>query len=117
MNKSFKLTCGMFVPPSASVNGVFFLRNQNRCVIIGHDTDGKCGSEERNPRYTYECQSEYVYTLTIPAENMTEIEQGAEWRCEYQQLIVDGIKYQSLAYILNISGKIMFNFSFTFKHS
>ena len=35
-----------------------------------------------DPKYTFGCLSKYIYTLTIPAENMTEYEQGSVWRCE-----------------------------------
>lgn len=72
----------MFIPPNQSINAVTFYRNNVNCAIVGH-INGNCVTEETNSKYTYGCFSEFSYTLTIPAENMTEYEQGSVWRCEY----------------------------------
>lgn len=51
------------------------------CVGIGYGDNG-CIITSSNPRYTYGCFSENVYTLTIPADNMTEYEQNSQWHCQ-----------------------------------
>lgn len=43
----------------------------------------------------------HVYTLTIPAENMTEMEQGSMWRCGY----VGNSSYRSSDVMLKIASK------------
>ena len=72
----------MFIPSNQTVNGVTFYRNYSRCASVGH-LNGMCVIVYAIPRYTSGCLSEFSYTLTIPAENMTESEQGSVWRCEY----------------------------------
>ena len=69
----------MFLPPDQTIIGVTFIRNNVLCVSVGLVSECKILSS--NPRYTYGCESESSYTLTIPAENMTESEQGSVWRC------------------------------------
>ena len=82
MGVAFNWTCEMFIPPNQVINAVTFYRNNTRCASIGH-LNGNCVTVDANPRYTSRCLSEFIYTLTIPAENMTEYEQGSVWRCEY----------------------------------
>nr|XP_022345367.1 hemicentin-1-like isoform X3 [Crassostrea virginica] len=82
LGKDFTWTCEMFVPPRETTNGVRFLRNNASCAQVGH-VDGTCFYGILNTRYTYGCSSPFSYTLTIPAENMTEYEQGSMWMCEY----------------------------------
>ncbi|XP_034303603.2 neural cell adhesion molecule 1-like isoform X2 [Magallana gigas] len=82
LRQSYTWTCSMFVPTEQTFKGVKFYRNNVLCVVIGY-VNSKCAIQSANPNYTYRCLSDYVYTLTIPAENMTEYEQGSLWRCEY----------------------------------
>ena len=89
----------MFVPPDQTGNGVIFYRNSIVCSSIG--LVPQCKILITNPKYTYGCLTESSYTLTIPAENMTENEQGSIWRCEYPG---DG-RFRSPDVTLNISRK------------
>ena len=75
----------MFIPPDQFISAVTFLRNDNLCGSIGlvKYRDQECKILYPNSRYTYGCLSVSSYTLTIPAENMTESEQGSVWRCAY----------------------------------
>lgn len=93
----------MFVPPEQTVKAVKFYRNKIICVFIGY-LNNDCVNQSANLRYTYACLSDYVYTLTIPAENMTEYEQGSLWRCEY----VVNSSYKSSDVIIKIASKIYF---------
>nr|XP_022344647.1 hemicentin-1-like [Crassostrea virginica] len=84
MGVAFNWTCEMFIPPDQSINAVTFYRNNTRCASIGHlNGNGNCVIVDANPTYIFRCLSEFSYTMTIPAENMTEYEQGSVWRCEY----------------------------------
>lgn len=91
----------MFVPPNQTAKAVQFYRNNNLVVAIGHNNN-ECISQSANTKYTYECLSDYVYTLTIPAENMTQNEQGSMWRCQY----ILHYSYKSSEAILNIASKM-----------
>ncbi|XP_065933048.1 neural cell adhesion molecule 1 isoform X2 [Magallana gigas] len=82
LRQAYTWTCSMFVPPGQTIKGVKFNRNNVLLAVIGY-FNNDCANQSANPRYTYRCLSDYVYTLTIPAENMTEYEQGSLWRCEY----------------------------------
>ena len=112
LGKDFTWTCEMFVPPRETTNGVRFLRNNASCAQVGH-VDGTCFYDILNTRYTYGCSSPFSYTLTIPAENMTEYEQGSMWTCEYfydsgfRSLVVT----LHLAGTYNLSGIINASFS------
>lgn len=101
LGEAFTWTCDMYVPPGESVNAVSFYRNQAVCAVIGHK-DKKCLYQSENSNYIYRCQSEYVYTLTIPAQNMTILELGSMWICRY---VVDS-SYRSTDVILKIASKI-----------
>lgn len=93
----------MFIPNKQTQNGVQFERNGTIAVFLLND-NGDCKRYSENPNYTYECLPEWKFSLTIPAENMTEVEQGSEWQCIYA---FDG-DYKSPKIILNISSKIYF---------
>ena len=71
----------MFVPLGYAGNAVTFYRNSVLCGLIG--LVPQCKMIISDYSYTYGCLTESSYTLTIPAENMTEYEQGSVWRCEY----------------------------------
>lgn len=103
LRQAYTWTCSMFVPPEQTVKGVMFYRNNILCILIGY-LNNDCVNQSANPRYTYACLSDYVYTLTIPAENMTEYEQGSLWRCEY----VVNSSYRSSDVIIKIASKIYF---------
>lgn len=95
----------MFLPSESSNKalGVFFFRNNNQTVLVG--TQGvQCIIQTANPRYSYQCLRENVFSLTIPAENMTEFEQKSTWRCEY----LFNASYKSPDVILTIAGKLKF---------
>lgn len=62
----------------------------------------QCATQSADPRYSYQCLTENVFSLTIPAENMTEFEQKSTWRCEY----VFDASYRSSEVILNIFSKL-----------
>nr|XP_034316836.1 synaptogenesis protein syg-2 isoform X4 [Crassostrea gigas] len=98
LRQAYTWTCSMFVPPEQNVKGVKFYRNNILCVLIGY-LNNDCVNQSANPRYTYLCLSDNVYTLTIPAENMTEYEQGSLWRCEY----VVSSSYRSSDVIIKIA--------------
>lgn len=95
----------MFTPPKQTVNGVKFYRDDLVCAVIGRVT-GECTVQILNDRYIYGCLSNSIYTLTIPAENMTEYEQRLTWSCKY----VSNSSYRSPDAILNIASmrKILF---------
>lgn len=101
LGQAFTWTCGMFVPPGCTLNVVEFYRNSTKCVVIGH-VNNDCLYQSYNSKYTYACQSDNVYTLTIPAENMTQNEQGSMWRCQY----ILHYSYKSSEAILNIASKM-----------
>lgn len=95
----------MFTPPKETVNGVRFYRGNLVCAAIGRVT-GECTVQTSNDRYTYGCLSNSIYTLTIPAQNMTEYEQRSTWSCKY----VFNSSYRSPEVILDIASKIKFCF-------
>lgn len=103
LRQAYTWTCSMFVPPGQTIKGVKFNRNNVLLAVIGY-FNNDCANQSANPRYTYRCLSDYVYTLTIPAENMTEYEQGSLWRCEY---MFDS-SYRSSDVIIKIASKIYF---------
>lgn len=100
LGETFTWTCRMFVPPNQTAKAVLFYRNNNLVVAIGYINNG-CITQSANIKYTYTCLSDYVYTLTIPAENMTDDEQGSIWRCEY----VTNSSYRSSDVMLKIASK------------
>ena len=71
----------MFIPSGQTINGVTFYRNNIVCGTVGLVPE--CKIVGSDPKYTFGCKSESSYTLTIPAENMTEYEKGSVWRCEH----------------------------------
>ena len=64
------------------MNAVAFYRNSVLCAVVGN-LNNTCVTDISNSRYMYGCSSVISYTLTIPAENMTEYEQGSVWKCVY----------------------------------
>ena len=90
----------MFIPPGQTINAVTFYRNNDLCASVGHK-DEACLASISITRYTYGCSSRFSYTLTIPAENMTEFEKGSEWRCTY----IGDSKFKSLNVTLHTVGK------------
>lgn len=95
----------MFIPPEQTINAVKFHRDHYACAAIGQ-MRGNCTVQDANDRYRYECSSDFMYTLTIPAQNMTEYEKGSAWSCEY---VVNSM-YRSPVVILSIASKIAFSF-------
>ena len=90
----------MFVPLGEIVNAVTFYRNSVLCGSIGFLVQ-QCKMFISDYRYTYGCLTKSSFTLTIPAENMTEYEQGSVWRCEYYGLG----SFRSPDVTLNLSSK------------
>lgn len=103
LGEAFTWTCDMFVPASQTVNAVTFFKDKAVLVVIGH-SNNNCAKNIVTTRYIYACSSDHVYTLTIPAEEMTEMEQGSMWRCE--NLL--NSSYRSSDIILKIASKIYF---------
>lgn len=91
----------MLKPLEISTNYVLIKRNSILCAGIGY-VSGRCLINSDNPRYTYGCLSENAYTLTIPADNMTDYEQNSQWHCES----IANSSYRSPRIILNIAGTI-----------
>lgn len=89
-----------------SGNGVTFERNGKICGIMVQNGN-ECSTFDMNPRYILTCISEYSYALTIPAENMTEYEEGSVWWCYYP---ADG-RYKSPDVVLNIASKIKITYT------
>lgn len=83
LGNPFTWTCEMLIHNGTNVNAVKFYRVDRVCAIIGY-INNKCYLQSYNDRYTYEClpESTHQYTLTLPAENMTEFEQSVIWYCE-----------------------------------
>lgn len=100
LGETFTWTCNMFVPPNHPTKAVRFYRNDNLVVSIGYTNNG-CITQIANTKYTSACLSDYVYTLTIAAEYMTEMEQGSMWRCEY----LINSSYRSSDVMLKIASK------------
>lgn len=66
----------MNLPPGDTMSFVNFFRNNVLCVLIGSMSSG-CATQSALSRYDYNCVSDFVYSLTILAQSMTEIEQGS----------------------------------------
>lgn len=81
LGKTFTWTCVILKPNQISTHYVFFKRNASTCVGIGY-INGVCRINSYISKYTYECLSESIYSLTIPADNMTKDEQNSRWHCE-----------------------------------
>lgn len=112
-------------PNQISTHYVFFKRNASTCVGIGY-INGVCRINSYISKYTYECLSESIYSLTIPADNMTKDEQNSRWHCEsvviipvtevqvsYLKLQVRYISnYQNTCFVLKILNRVLFYFFF-----
>ena len=72
----------MFIPKEQTLNLVRFIRNGVSVGNIGR-TSGTCSATSLDPRYDYECVTDSVYSLIIPAQSMTTYENNSIWRCEY----------------------------------
>lgn len=105
LGNAFNWTCGMYIPPGNNITAVVFKRNNVIVVVIGY-INSTCTTQSSVPRYKYSCSSESNYVLTIPAQNMTEYEQGSVWRCEYIAF-VKGHIYRSPDMVLYIASKIL----------
>lgn len=101
LGEDFTWTCTMFIPSGQSLNAIKFYRGELISVSLIQN-DGKCTNQSANPNYIYGCLTDSIYTLTIPAENMTYAEQHSKWRCEYGF----DAKYRSSEETLNIKSKI-----------
>ena len=97
----FTWSCEMFIPEGQMHSAITFLRNGLRCGIVG-EIGQNCTILHPNPNYTYGCLSKATYTLTIPAESMTEYELNYVWRCTYFALDTFG----SPNVTLNIESKL-----------
>eukprot|EP00477_Mikrocytos_mackini_P003186 GAHX01003932.1.p1 GENE.GAHX01003932.1~~GAHX01003932.1.p1 ORF type:complete len:444 (-),score=28.71 GAHX01003932.1:64-1395(-) len=82
LGKAFTWTCDMFVPSGQSSKSIVFYRNSILSGAIGY-VNQKCQIQSAKPNYIYQCVSDYSFSLTIPAENMTENEQNSSWKCQY----------------------------------
>lgn len=100
--KAFTWTCAFLKPKEISTNYVFFIRNAStKCVGIGY-INGVCRIDSYISKYTYKCLSENIYSLTIPAENMTTDEQNSQWHCTS---IVNS-NYRSSSILLKVASKL-----------
>lgn len=107
MEETFIWTCEMYKPDGGNSYSVIFKRNTQSCGSVGF-INGSCTfGKGANSRYKLGCTAiQTSFTLTIPAENMTEYEQGSKWHCEYTDSI-GGILIMSPSVILNIRSKIL----------
>lgn len=104
LREAFTWTCDMFVPPGELIRGVKFFRNNVLIVTIGIDGE-TCRPRYNDLNYSSQCKSNVTYTLTIPANRMTEFEQKSIWRCEY---VILPNQYRSPDVILKIASKTLF---------
>lgn len=102
LGEAFTWTCDTSQFASQYTNYIKFYRNGTTFCVVLFQINGECKKQSALPRYTYGCSSESTYTLTIPAENMTEYEQNSKWRCEYGF----NSSYRSPDMILKIASKI-----------
>lgn len=102
LGDAFTWTCDTSQFASQYTNNIKFYRNGTTLCVVLYHTNGNCKTQSALPRYTYDCSSASTYTLTIPAENMTEYEQNSKWRCEYSF----NSSYRSPDMILKIASKI-----------
>lgn len=100
LGEAFTWTCRTFLPPETTVDSVNMFRNDVLCVSIGKN-DERCSTQSANCRYTYGCLQGSAYTLTIPAEGMTENEQKSNWSCEHALYT----NYKSPKVTLNIASE------------
>lgn len=107
LGEAFTWKCYTNLPPGDTLSIVKFYRNNVLCVLIGSTSSG-CVTQSALPRYSYNCVSDRVYSLTIPAESMTEFEQGSIWGCEYHNKPL----FKSPDITLRIAGKPCHTFYF-----
>lgn len=99
LGQAFTWTCE--VAPEQPEQAVKYYRNEKLCAAVGFK-DGTCIKQTDNYRYTYDCLTGSRFTLTIPAENLTEDEQGSVWRC----LTISHSSVNSSTVTLEIASKI-----------
>lgn len=92
----------MFVPADQTIEAVKYQRNGNNAGIVGKSQSGECAVTDATPNYNYGCLEGSKYTLTIPAENMTESEQRTRWKC----VLFGAEVYSSNVVTLQITSKI-----------
>lgn len=98
LGEDFIWTCSMFTHPGQNASVVAFRRNNLLCANIAY-IRGNCIVDITNYKYGYGCSSVSLYTLTIPAQNMTEYEEESAWSCEHYS----NSSYRSPEVILNIA--------------
>ena len=100
LGMEFSWTCSMTIPPGQTHDAVIFRRNLESLGMLIRFPNGTCASFDTQPRYNYRCDTDHVFSLIIPADNMTEYENNSVWQCEY---FGDG-RYRSLDQLLKIAG-------------
>ena len=90
----------MTIPPGQTINAVTFTRNGIGVGLVGRFSNGTCASFDTHPRYNYRCDTDDIFSLLIPADNMTEYENNSVWQCLYPG---DG-NYKSSDQLLKIAG-------------
>ena len=100
LGKEFSWECSMSIPPNQNINAVRFFRNSTYVGTVGRFPNGTCVSDSLHPRYDYQCDTDHVFSLIIPADNMTEYENNSMWQCQYYG---DG-RYRSSNQFLKIAG-------------
>ncbi|XP_078325007.1 uncharacterized protein LOC111126447 isoform X2 [Crassostrea virginica] len=83
LGKEFSWECSMAIPPNQNINAVRFFRNSTYVGTVGRFPNGTCVSDSLHPRYDYQCDTDHVFSLIIPADNMTEYENNSMWQCQY----------------------------------
>lgn len=95
----------MFLPPNKTVYGVKFYKGTTLICLMGYTNSEseECIIQGSSEYYSYSCISKTKYTLTIPAANLTDKEQGSIWRCEY---LISAANFSSRDVTLYIASKI-----------
>lgn len=104
LGKAFTWTCALSKPKEISTNYVLFKRNAiTVCAGIGY-INGVCRIDSYISNYTYKCLSENIYSLKIPADNMTKDENNSQWHCES----IANSSYRSSTILLKIASTLNF---------
>ncbi|XP_065933049.1 neural cell adhesion molecule 1-A isoform X3 [Magallana gigas] len=105
LGKAFTWTCALSKPKEISTNYVLFKRNAiTVCAGIGY-INGVCRIDSYISNYTYKCLSENIYSLKIPADNMTKDENNSQWHCES----IANSSYRSSTILLKIANPPVVN--------
>ena len=99
LGKDFSWECSTPKSPNARLYGVTFTRDGIEVGMVIRFPNGTCVSVSLHPRYDYQCDTDHVFSLIIPANNMTEYENNSMWQCEYI-----GGGYRSSNQLLKIAG-------------